>query len=193
MIAVRRFKASLLRSSSVDIQAVLESLSALFNLVTSSRAFNLNFLTISHCHSFCVQSTRMVVSLAAVFWMSRNAPPKERCVTSKNRPRGRLCGWGRCTRKGKNIDARQNLGPTYFSLSWRIMSPRREAIFLPLMKRQKPQKVCKKKTKILERTTVGNFHFHNLLIFPRPSLSATRLASVIIYLRTKPRVRRAKF
>ena len=35
---------------------------------------------------------RVLVSLAAVFWMSRNAPRKERerCVTSKKRLRGRL-------------------------------------------------------------------------------------------------------
>ena len=30
-----------------------------------------------------------LVSLAAVFWMSRNARPKERCVTYKKRLRGR--------------------------------------------------------------------------------------------------------
>ena len=30
-------------------------------------------------------SARALVSFAAVFWMSRNAPPKERCVTSKRR------------------------------------------------------------------------------------------------------------
>ena len=37
---------------------------------------------------------KSIVSLAAVFWMSRDAPPKvllgERCVTSKKRLRGRL-------------------------------------------------------------------------------------------------------
>ena len=37
---------------------------------------------------------KSIVSLAATFWMSRNAPPKvllgERCVTSKKQLRGRL-------------------------------------------------------------------------------------------------------
>ena len=33
-----------------------------------------------------------LVSLAAVFVSSRNAPPEERCVTRQNRLRGRL-GW----------------------------------------------------------------------------------------------------
>ena len=37
-----------------------------------------------------------LVSLTAVFWMSRNAPPLlgERCVTSKKRLRGRLTRYG---------------------------------------------------------------------------------------------------
>ena len=33
-----------------------------------------------------------LISLAAVFWVSCNAPPKQRCVTSKKRLRGRLPG-----------------------------------------------------------------------------------------------------
>ena len=70
------FYSALFISGYMDIQAVLERLRALFNLVTSLRALTLNFLT--KTHSICVQSTRM----------------------------------GRCTRKVKNIDARQNLGPT---------------------------------------------------------------------------------
>ena len=49
--------AALFISGYMDIQAVLESLRALFNLLTSLRALTLNFLT--KTHSICVQSTRM--------------------------------------------------------------------------------------------------------------------------------------
>ena len=42
----------------------------------------------------CLQVTPYIISLAAVFWMSRNAPPKvllgQRCVTSKKPLRGCL-------------------------------------------------------------------------------------------------------
>ena len=37
---------------------------------------------------FIVHSRIKLVSLAVVIWMSRNVPPKERCVTSKKRLRG---------------------------------------------------------------------------------------------------------
>ena len=46
--------------------------------------------------TFYLEVSRLIVSLAAVFWMSCNAPPKEqereRCMTSKKRLRGRLPG-----------------------------------------------------------------------------------------------------
>ena len=46
--------------------------------------------------TFDLEVSRLIVSLAAVFWMSRNAPPKEQerqhCVTSKKQLRGRLPG-----------------------------------------------------------------------------------------------------
>ena len=45
-----------------------------------------------------------LISLAAVFWMSRNAPPKQRCVTSKKRLRGRL---PRTFIRKKNIQAKE--------------------------------------------------------------------------------------
>ena len=51
------FSSALFISGYMDIQAVLERLRALFNLVTSLRALTLNFVT--KTHSICVQSTRM--------------------------------------------------------------------------------------------------------------------------------------
>ena len=46
--------------------------------------------------TFDLEVSRLIVSLAAIFWMSCNAPPKEqerqRCMTSKKRLRGRLPG-----------------------------------------------------------------------------------------------------
>ena len=51
---------------------------------------------ISLKNTFDLEVSRRIVSLAAVFWMSRNAPPKEqereRCMTSKKWLQGRLPG-----------------------------------------------------------------------------------------------------
>ena len=72
--------------------------------------------------TFDLEVSRLIVSLAAVFWMSRNAPPKEQerqhCVTSKKQLRGRLPGLMmlfncqlECTRKrpkGKGKERKQN-------------------------------------------------------------------------------------
>ena len=52
--------------------------------------FNKLVLIMGSTRSVRLSTLRSSVSLAAVFWMSRNAPPKERCVTSKKRLRGRL-------------------------------------------------------------------------------------------------------
>ena len=59
MMAGKTFQgfSALFISGYMDIQAVLESLRALFNLVTSLRALTLNFLT--KTHSICVQPTRV--------------------------------------------------------------------------------------------------------------------------------------
>ena len=52
--------------------------------------FNKLVLIMGSTRSVRLSTLHSSVSLAAVFWMSRNAPPKERCVTSKKRLRGRL-------------------------------------------------------------------------------------------------------